>query len=91
MEGSMPRTPRAAAAALLRQHDWLKLLFSYQFARPLFGGDAIDDPEGSMPDWQYHLRELAALGFDDERLSYLEWYLRRDDSAIPPDFGGRAR
>ena len=37
----------------------------------LFGDDARDDPEGSLPDWQYHLRELAALGVEDERLAYL--------------------
>jgi hypothetical protein len=69
MEGPAPPTPRTVAAALLRHHDWLKLLFSYPFARSLFG----DDPEGSLPDWQYYLRELAALG-----LAYvLEGYLRR--------------
>jgi hypothetical protein len=39
--------------------------------------EARDDPEGSLPDWQYHLRELAALGVEDERLAYLEAYLRR--------------
>ena len=77
MEGPVPPTPRTAAAALLWQHDWLKLLFSYQFARPLFGDDARDDPEGSLPDWQYHLRELAVLGVEDERLAYLAGYLRR--------------
>ena len=77
MAGPVPPTPRAAAATLLRQHDWLKLLFSYPFARALFGDEARDDPEGSLPDWQYHLRELAALGVEDERLAYLAGYLRR--------------
>ncbi len=77
MEGSAPPALRTAAAALLRPHDWLKLLFSYQFAQLLFGRDALDDPEGALPDWQYHLRKLAALGFEDEQLSYLEGYLRR--------------
>jgi hypothetical protein len=91
MAGHVPRTPRTAAVALLPQHDWLKLLFTYEFAWPLFGGEARDDPEGAMPDWQYHLRELAALGFDEERLSYLDWYLRREHQALPPDGGGRAR
>jgi hypothetical protein len=56
---------------------WHPSLHSYPFARPLFGVDALDDPEGALPDWQYHLRELAALGFEDERLAYLQWYLRR--------------
>ena len=77
MEGRAPPTPRTAAGALLPHHDWLKLLFSYPFARALFGDEARDDPEGSLPDWQYHLRELAVLGVEDERLAYLQWYLRR--------------
>jgi hypothetical protein len=77
MAGSVPPTPRTAAGMLLRQHDWLKLVFSYAFARALFGDEARDDPEGSLPDWQYHLRELAALGVEDERLAYLAGYLRR--------------
>ena len=77
MEGPVPPTPRAVVARLLRQHDWLKLVFSYPFARALFGDEARDDPEGSLPDWQYHLRELAALGVEDERLAYLAGYLRR--------------
>ena len=77
MEGRAPPTPRTAAGALLPHHDWLKLLFSYPFARALFGDEARDDPEGSLPDWQYHLRELAVLSVEDERLAYLQWYLRR--------------
>ena len=77
MVGPVPPTPRTAVAALLRQHDWLKLVFSYPFARALFGDEARDDPEGSLPDWQYHLRELAVLGVEDERLAYLAGYLRR--------------
>jgi hypothetical protein len=77
MAGSAPPTPRSAAAALLPHQDWLKLVFSYPFARPLFGDEALDDPEGALPDWQYHLRELAALGVEDERLAYLQGYLRR--------------
>jgi hypothetical protein len=77
MAGPAPATPRAAVAALLRHHDWVKLVFSYPFARLLFGDDARDDPEGSLPDWQYHLRELAALGVEDERLAYLAGHLRR--------------
>ena len=77
MAGPVPPTPRTAAGALLRQHDWLKLVFSYPFARALFGDEARDDPEGSLPDWQYHLRELAVLGVEDERLAYLAGYLRR--------------
>ncbi len=59
------------------QHDWLKLVFSDPFARALFGDEARDDPEGSLPDGPYHLRELAALGVEDERLAYLAGYLRR--------------
>jgi hypothetical protein len=55
----------------------LKLVFSYAFARALLGDEAHDDPEGSLPDWQYHLRELAALGVEDEQLAYLAGYLRR--------------
>ena len=35
MAGPVPPTPRTAAGALLRQHDWLKLVFSYPFARAL--------------------------------------------------------
>jgi hypothetical protein len=77
MAESIPPTPRTVVATLLRQHDWLKLVFSYPFARALFGDEARDDPEGSLPDWQYHLRELAALGVEDERLAYLAGYLRR--------------
>jgi hypothetical protein len=77
MAGPLPPTPPAAAAALLPHQDWLKLVFSSPFARALFGDEARDDPEGSLPDWQYHLRELAALGVEDERLAYLEGYLRR--------------
>ena len=77
MAGPLPPTPRTAAVALLPQHDWLKLVFSYPFARALFGDEAHDDPEGSLPDWQYHLRELAVLGVEDERLAYLAGYLRR--------------
>ena len=77
MAGPVPPTPRAVVARLLRQHDWLKLVFSYPFARALFGDEAHDDPEDSLPDWQYHLRELAALGVEDERLAYLAGYLRR--------------
>jgi hypothetical protein len=77
VEGGIPPTPRTVAAALLLHHDWLKLVFSYEFARPLFGDEARDDPEGALPDWQYHLRELAALGVEDERLAYLAGYLRR--------------
>ncbi len=73
----VPAMPRPAAGALLRHHDWLKLVFSYPFARPLFGNDARDDPESTLPDWPYHLRELAALGVEDERLAYLAGYLRR--------------
>jgi hypothetical protein len=77
MVGSAPATPRTVAAALLRHHDWLKLVFSYPFARALFGDEARDDPEGSLPDWQYHLRGLTALGVEDERLAYLAGSLRR--------------
>ena len=77
MVGPVPPTPRTTAGALLRHHDWLKLVFSYPFARALFGDEARDDPEGSLPDWQYHLRELAVLGVEDERLAYLAGYLRR--------------
>ncbi len=77
MAGPLPPTPRTTAVALLPQHDWLKLVFSYPFARALFGDEAHDDPEGSLPDGQYHLCELAALGVEDERLAYLQWYLRR--------------
>ncbi len=77
MAGPAPPTPRTVAGVLLRHHDWLKLVFSYAFARALFGDEARDDPEGSLPDWQYHLRELAALGVEDERLAYLAGYLRR--------------
>ena len=77
MAGQLPPTPRTVAVTLLPQHDWLKLVFSYPFARALFGDEARDDPEGSLPDWQYHLRELAVLGVEDERLAYLAGYLRR--------------
>jgi hypothetical protein len=55
----------------------LKLVFSYACAWALFGDEARDDPEGSLPDWQDHLRALAALGVEDERLAYLAGSLRR--------------
>jgi hypothetical protein len=42
MAGPVPPTARTAAAALLRHHDWLKLVFSDPFARALFGDEAHD-------------------------------------------------
>jgi hypothetical protein len=47
------------------------------FKHPLISGRGGRSIWRGLPDWQYHLRELAALGVEDERLTYLAGYLRR--------------
>jgi hypothetical protein len=69
--------PQRSSALPCVEVATLKLGFSYACARALLGDEARGDPDGSLPNWQDPLRELAALGVEDERLAYLAGSLRR--------------